>query len=303
MALLAASPAIIRPRAVLRRALPRVPSASQVGFSTAAILGVGLLLSIVTTPDPLWWQLHFSRLGTFAAFSGHVFNATIIATSVGVVLFALRLNREMVQHSGTAVLTNRRAATIVPILVALLGINLSLVGFFPVNANEFVHDRGSTGAVFCFVVILSTSRWTLRGMHRVMSRASRLVALGLVATTAPYIGGFINLAAFELIVFSLIFWWLLLFARTIGRPADAPPPKPPTRTGSMQRTVVISPSAGMEHVAIATRDGMPTHSGMRAATHPRAAVPTRRLIHGHAAQRSDLAHHRARGGRTEVDRT
>ena len=104
----------------------------------------------------------------------------------------------------------------------MLGIHLSFVGIIPVSTNEFLHDRASTGAVFAFIVILATSRWMLRGMHGVIGRASRRVGLGLVATVAPYIAGFINLAAFELIVFAQVFYWLLLFARTIGRPADEP---------------------------------------------------------------------------------
>lgn len=302
VALLADAPALPRPD-VLARALLRHSTASQVGFATAALLAFGVLISIVTTPDPLWWQLHFSRLGTFATFSGFAFNATIVLTGAGVVAFGLRLRREMVRHSGTAVLSNRRAATVVPVLVVLLGVHLSFVGFIPVNSNEFLHDRSSTGAVFCFVAILLSSRWMLRGMHRVISRASRFVGVGLAATLAPYIGGFINLAAFELIVFGQIFWWLLLFARTIGRPDDAPAPVD-TRTGSMHRTVVVSPRVPTDHVAVACRENGPAHSALRAATHPTGTPPARRSAgHHDGSHRPDLAHHRARGGRTEVDRT
>jgi hypothetical membrane protein len=311
VALLADAPALSRPDApalprpdVLARALLRDSTASQVGFATAALLGVGLLISIVTTPDPFWWQLHFSRLGTFATFSGYAFNTTIVLTGVGVVAFGLRLRREMVRHAGTAVLTNRRAATVVPVLVALLGIHLSFVGFIPVNSNEFLHDRSSTGAVFCFVVILVSSRWMLRGMHRSISRASRFVGIGLVATLAPYIGGFINLAAFELIVFAQVFWWLLLFARTIGRPADESSRPDPTRTGSMHRTIVVSSRVSTDHVAVAGRENLPAHPALRAATHPAGTPHPRRTVgHADTSHRPDLAHHRARGGRTEVDRT
>lgn len=221
MAILADVYSSPRPDAYLR-ALFRDATASQIGFGTAAVLFSGLLLSIFTTADPLWWHLHFSRLGTFADFSGFTFNVTILLTSAGVVLFALRLRTEMRRHAGTAVLQSRRAATVVPVLIASIGIHLSVVGFVPVNLNEFVHDRGSTGAVFSFIAILSCSRWMLRGMHRSMTVATRFVAVGLVLTVAPYIAGFINLAAFELIVFSLVFFWLLRFAGTVGRPADEP---------------------------------------------------------------------------------
>ena len=273
---LADAPAFARP-SVLRVPALREITAAQIGFATFALLVSGLLLSIATTPDPLWWHLHFSRLGTFPVFSGHAFNATIVLTSAGVVVFASRLRAEMSRHAGTAVLLNRRSATVVPILIALLGVHLSVVGFVPVNSNEFLHDRGSTGAVFSFIAVLASSRWMLRGMHPVVACASRRVAVGLLATIAPYIGGFINLAAFEVIVFTMVFWWLLLFARAIGRPADVPAPRVPARTGSIHRTVVVAPPAPPEHVAVATRGPLPVH-GLHSTTRPRRSIPTRRRV-------------------------
>jgi hypothetical membrane protein len=272
--------------------------APHVGMATFALLAFGLLLSIATTPDPLWWHLHFSQLGTFATFSGHVFNTTIVLTSVGVVLFALRVRAEMKPHAGTDVLVNRRAATIVPVLIALLGIHLSVVGFVPVNANEFLHDRGSTGAVFCFVMILASSRWTLRGMHRLVARATRRVSIGLVLTTAPYIAGYINLALFELIVFTLVFAWLLLFAGAVGRPAVADSRRAPRggRVGSVELTVVVPPRPMREHVAVATRVPLVSTAPPVRMNRPRGAVLPlrRRTIRGQSSRQPDPEHPRTR---------
>jgi len=296
VALLADAPALVRPLAPVRRALRslallRESTASQVGYATAALLALGLLISIVTTPDPLWWHLHFSRLGTFAAFSGYVFNSTIVLTGVGVVVFALHLRREMKRHAGTPVLANRRAATVVPLLVCLLGIHLSFVGIIPVSTNEFLHDRASTGAVFAFIVILATSRWMLRGMHGVIGRASRRVGLGLVATVAPYVAGFINLAAFELIVFAQVFYWLLLFARTIGRPADEPARTVPARVGSTSRTVVVAPRVRADHVAMAAHGPQPVRQRLRPAVRPRRSIRSRRrVMRGQTARRPEPEH-------------
>ncbi|MGZ8803956.1 MAG: hypothetical protein ACXWZG_01460 [Microbacterium sp.] len=294
VALLADAPALVRP-AARPLAVLHSSRASHVGFATFALLAAGLLLAIATTPDPLWWHLHFSQLGTFTDFSGHVFNATIVATGVGVVLFALRVRAEMKRHAGTAVLTNHRSATVVPVLIALIGIHLSVVGFVPVNANEFLHDRGSTGAVFSFMAILASSRWMLRGMHRVVARTTRRVAIGLVLTIAPYIGGYINLAAFELIVFSLVFYWLLLFARTVGRPADEPA-RPAARTGSMHLTVVVPPRARSEHVAIAARGPLTSSAHVRTTRRPRPSTvrTRRRTMGGQSARQPDPDHPRTR---------
>lgn len=294
MALLAAGLEPALPGAHLR-ALTAGTTATQVGFTTAALLSIGVFLSIATTPDPLWWQLHFSRLGTFSVFSGHVFNATIVLCGAGVVLFAARLRVEMRRHAGTAALANRRAAVVVPVLVALLGINLSLVGFFPVNVNEFVHDRGSTGAVFCFTLILASSRWMLRGMHRAVARASRRVGMGIVVTIAVYVAGFVNMAAFELIVFSQVFYWLLLFARNVGRPAEAPRPSRLVvrRTGSIHHTVVIAPRAHPAPAPMATR-GPAVGSAPRAGAQPRQATRARRHgTRGPSLRQPDPEHRRA----------
>jgi hypothetical membrane protein len=289
VALIADAPLLL-PRARSLRLL-RDSTAAQIGYSTAALLAVGLLISIATTPDPLWWHLHFSRLGTFAVFSGYMFNSTIVLTGVGVVVFATRLRREMRRHAGTAVLANRRSATVVPLLVALLGIHLSFVGIIPVNSNEFLHDRASTGAVFAFIVILASSRWMLRGMHRVIGQASRRVGLGLVATVAPYIAGFINLAAFELIVFVQVFYWLLLFARTIGRPADEPSRPAVARIGSMQRTIVVAPRLRVDRGTLPAQGPQPAHRHLVAATGPRRSLrPRRRMMRGQTARQPEPEH-------------
>nr|BFF09462.1 hypothetical protein GCM10025699_07650 [Microbacterium flavescens] len=56
------------------------PPHSAHHFSRSAItaLVAGVLVAVLTTRDPLWWQLHFSQLGTFDDFSAHVFNSTAI---------------------------------------------------------------------------------------------------------------------------------------------------------------------------------------------------------------------------------
>ena len=163
--------------------------------------------------------------------------------------------------------------------------------------NEFLHDRGSTGAVFSFMAILASSRWMLRGMHRVVARTTRRVSIGLVLTIVPYAGGFINLAAFELIVFTLVFWWLLLFAHTVGRPSDEPA-RVDTRTGSLQLTVVVPARARGEHVAIAARGPRAASEHMRMTRRPRRSAirARRRTARGQSARQPDPAHPGARRG-------
>lgn len=208
------------PLAPLRSiALPKIEPISSTQSAAAAgiMLAAGALLAMLTTPDPLWWQLHFSQLGTFPVFSGYVFNAGVVASSALLVLLAARLRCEMLRHVGTSVLTNRRAAFIVPLLIALIGVHLSIIGFVPLSTSVFIHERGSSGAVLAFAAALLSSRWTLRGMHGCVARTTRRVGIALVVGAVPFATGVINLALFELIVFSLMFVWLVTITRNVGR--------------------------------------------------------------------------------------
>jgi len=278
-------------------------TATRLSFATIGVIGSGILASILTTPDPLWWQLHFSRLGTFSAFSSYAFNLTIIISGMLVMLFGLRLRVEMARHAGTAVLVSRRGAVIVPVLVVVIGAHLSLIGLVPVNTNEFLHDRGSIGALLCFSTILATSRWMLRGMHRVIARMTRRVGIALAVSTAAFIPGFINLAAFELVVFGLMFAWFLCLARTIGRPDDERPHSRPAlsrRTG-VRRTAVIAPPVPATHVPVATRGPLATNARVRAATRPRRSQRARRRTNrGVRTRQPDPEHRRATSQRPQA---
>lgn len=271
------APAIVYPTlrlpAVTMRTTP-----TQAVIAAAAVLTIGSLISILTTPDPLWWHLHFSQLGTFSAFSGYAFNATIVAASAMLVLFAVRLRLEMVRHAGSPALSHRRAPHVVPGLVALIGIHLSLVGFAPLNVNLFVHERGSSGAVLSFAALLVSSRWLLKGMHRRVARATRrvLVALGVFGTL--FATGVINLAAFEFIVFALMFAWLVVMTRQLGIPpeAEVPPTEP-----SLAADVPFTPRRSADHVASAAR-ALPSEA-RRPQAHPSWRPPVRA---GHSSRQA-----------------
>ena len=290
------------------RGLHRDATATRLAFATIGVIGSGILASILTTPDPLWWQLHFSRLGTFSTFSSYAFNLTIIVAGLLVVLFGVRLRVEMARHAGTAVLASRRAAVFVPVLVVVIGAHLSLIGLVPVNINEFLHDRGSIGALLCFATILATSRWMLRGMHRVIARMTRHVGIALVISTAAFIPGLINLAAFELVVFGLMFAWFLCLARTIGRPSGEPPrsraalSRPATigRT-EISLTAAVALPAPTTRVAVATRGPLATNARVRATTRPRRSQGARRRTNrGVRTRQPDPEHHR---GTSQARRT
>ena len=279
MALIAVAPPFAPSRDIPFATAVRLTTPTQAVAAAAGVLVLGTLLAILTTPDPLWWHLHFSRLGTFREFSGYSFNAAIVGASAMLVLFAVRLRMEMRQHAGTAVLTSRRAAHVVPTLVGLIGIHLSLVGFAPLDVNLFIHERGSSGAVLSFASLLVSSRWMLRGMHRRVTIATRRVGVSLVFWGVLFGFGVVNLAAFEFIVFSLMFAWLVVVTRQLGVPSDEPDrtDAPPAQAQAPPRTAVRANWPDVHVVSAARALPTGTHEFTR-----RGGCPTVRIERRHA---------------------
>lgn len=206
-----------------------------------ALTVLGSLTSILTTPDPNWWHLHFSQLGTFHVFSGYMFNGTLIATGSLIVAFSFRVRRVLLSARLQTRLRSARAPRVYAILVACVGGNMAMVGFIPVNQQQFLHDRAATGMTLSFAALLILTPWLLRGLHSRMTRATGLIALVLLAGATVFIFGIINLAAFEILAFALMFSWIGVFATCVeGGSASAPPAVVPAEPAT---------SAARPHVA------------------------------------------------------
>jgi hypothetical protein len=234
---------------------------------------LGSLTSILTTPDPNWWQLHFSQLGTFHVFSGFMFNGTLIATGTLIVAFSFRVRRVLINARRQGRLRSVRAPRIFAILVACVGGNMAMVGFIPVNQHQFLHDRAATGMTLSFAALLILTPWLLRGLPPRIARATGAIAVILVIGATVFIFGIINLAAFEIVAFGLMFSWIGVFATCVETrhaptaapiqaesvpapvPTSAPVPRRDVASGRPRRPVVVSRRA---------RRGAPDGSAVRA---------------------------------------
>lgn len=189
-------------------------TSGRLAYLVMGVIAIGTSTSILTTRYPLWWQLHFSKLGTYDDFSGHMFNSTMILAGLLITAFAVRVRSDL--HS-LAVLRNRRPSRVLIVLVASVGIHLSFVGMIPVNQNPFWHDRAASGLMLSFLGILIN---TLRSRKHVPLRL-QYTTLGVITGLSTAIAGFItatiNLAGLEFIGFTLIFTWIGVFTHCIGR--------------------------------------------------------------------------------------
>ncbi|MEV5070496.1 DUF998 domain-containing protein [Microbacterium sp. LMI12-1-1.1] len=184
-----------------------------------AFIAIGTLTAMVTTPDPRWWTIHFSHLGTFEDdLSSWVFNGTLIAAGLLVTTFAVYIANDMRVLAAAGVLENPRGTRIVPVLFVVMGIMLACVGIFPVDVNFALHNISASGMAAMFLVLLIGGPNFLRGMPRTYFVASWAFLAAMAASVVLFIPavGFFSLTAFEIIVFALIFGWIAVFIRFLG---------------------------------------------------------------------------------------
>lgn len=226
------SPSIprLRLRGVVRR-LDAVPT-MHVGAAALIVLVGGLLLSIATTSDPLWWQLHFSQLGTFHDLSAAFFNNTLKVSGMIVVYFAFRVRRD-VRRLGRGPV-RRGAATIAFLCLNVIGVNLALVGCIPLNTDKDLHDRVAGSMVLGFLALLLTSPVLFHRLGKRMAISTGVALVWLIISIALFVSATINLALFETIACAAMFAWAGMFTHILA---------------SAQATAVRAPDAGTPHVA------------------------------------------------------
>ncbi|GAA1920050.1 AbrB/MazE/SpoVT family DNA-binding domain-containing protein [Microbacterium aoyamense] len=181
-----------------------------------AFIAIGTLTAMVTTPDPEWWAVHFSHLGSFDDVSSWVFNGTLIAGGLLVTTFAVYIANDLDALTAAGALTGSNGQRIVPALFVVMGIMLACVGLFPVDVNLLVHNLSAMGMAAMFLVLLIGGPRLLRGMPRTYFVSAWAFLAALVASIVLFAIGYFSLTAFEIIVFALIFGWIAVFIRFLA---------------------------------------------------------------------------------------
>ncbi|QEO14651.1 hypothetical protein FLP10_09665 [Agromyces intestinalis] len=192
-------------------------------------MAVATLGSIAAVEDPLWWEYHFSQLGTADDFSAFLFNSTLIVAGVFVTTFSLYLTRDLTTLAERGVLERAWAPRFYGIVFVVLGLMLAGVGLFPLDVSIALHNGCAAGMAASFAAMVLGSPAILRGLPRrffVFCYAAFALLIGGFLLYAPI--GYWNLTAFELVAFSLIFGWITVFIRFVNAitvdEADAPSP-------------------------------------------------------------------------------
>ncbi|MDL5352734.1 hypothetical protein [Microbacterium sp. zg-YB36] len=181
-----------------------------------AFIAIGVLTSMVTSPDPQWWLVHFSRLGTFDAPSSQIFNGTLIAAGLLVTTFAVYVAHDMTDLVGRGVLANPRAPGFVSTMFVIMGVMLAGVGIFTFDANFILHNVSASGMAAMYLVLLITGPRMLRGMPRSYFVSSWAYLAATLTSVVLFAVGYFSLTAFEIIVFAVVFGWIAVFIRFLG---------------------------------------------------------------------------------------
>jgi hypothetical membrane protein len=181
-----------------------------------AFIVLGTLSAMVTTPDPEWWMVHFSHLGTFDDLSSWIFNGTLIAGGLLVTTFAVYIANDMHALTAAGRLSNRASPRTVSTLFVVMGVMLAGVGIFPVDVNMLLHNVSASGMAIMFMVLLIGGPKLLRGMPRTYFVSAWSFLGALVASIVLFITTYFALTAFEIIVFALIFGWIAVFIRFLS---------------------------------------------------------------------------------------
>ncbi|GAA3201385.1 hypothetical protein [Microbacterium terregens] len=181
-----------------------------------AFIVIGTLTAMVTSPDPGWWKVHFSQLGTFDDLCSVVFNGTLIAGGLLVTTFAVYIANDLHQLAAERVLTNAAAPRIVSTLFVIMGVMLAGVGIFPVDVNLWLHNLSASGMALMFLALLIAGPRLLRGMPRTYFVSGWAFLFATLASVVLFVVGYFSLTAFEIIIFALIFGWIAVFIRFLG---------------------------------------------------------------------------------------
>jgi hypothetical membrane protein len=172
---------------------------------------VGILVAMLSAPDPHWWKFHLSALGMSDSASSLTFNITLIVAG----LMMAAIARYATDLHGTA--GGPRAAILrVRVCLILIGLLLAGVGLFPLDVSQVLHNASAVGMLLAFSLLIF---W----VPRALPEAPRSFLVfgyacfgAIVIAAAFFVTGYYVLTATELVAGVIVFGWLTVYLRMSG---------------------------------------------------------------------------------------
>lgn len=185
--------------------------------SVLMLIGVGSIgigTSMVLTRDERWLQWHLSRLGEGGGISAIVFNLTLVACAICLMVVAEYLHGELIGAG------QKHGARLFRLLLYLTAICWIGIGLIPFDRHPIVHNILGYGEFIALGVLMIGTRAWCKGMSR---RTYWLGDMGVAVATLLMVGfhltHFTTLLVVELIGEILLFSWLVSLTRDSTRQA------------------------------------------------------------------------------------
>lgn len=94
-----------------------------------------------------------------------------------------------------------------------MGIFLTCVGLFPVDAFFLVHNTVATGMAVAFAAVVIALPWLVPTISKVFVALGYIYVAVIALLAIFFATGYYNLTAVELIAAILIFSWIIVFLR------------------------------------------------------------------------------------------
>lgn len=200
-------------------------STERLSVILAVFLVSGAMASMISAPNPYWWQIHFSSLGGGETASAAAFNLTVIIGGLVIVGLADRMASEFRRWQAAGHRHARSKGGLARALIAAMGLCLAGVGLFPYDTNQALHNLAATLLGLLFFGLAGAQPWLAPGLPRTFYTFSYLMFGALAVCVWLWVGvGYFNVTGFELITAGIIFLWMVVFVRQVAAgTADARP--------------------------------------------------------------------------------
>lgn len=194
-------------------------SVQQGGINLSYLLGYtllgGSLLSGAFSPDSLWINWHFSRLGEGQTLSSVIFNSCLFISGVIMTLIAFSIKKSLIDISrGSS--EYAKASKLFFALLISIAICLMLLALLPFDKFSILHNiAGYSLLAFSIALALSTNF-----VLPVFARKYKFMPIIIVSTAivlyVPYfIAHNLSLLMIEFVLFVLIYIWFIMFTNSI----------------------------------------------------------------------------------------
>jgi hypothetical membrane protein len=177
----------------------------------------GAMVSMITSPNPYWWEIHFSSLGGGTSLSAAAFNLTLLVGGLTLVGLADLVAEEFARwQDGRAELRGVRV-NMIRLSIAAMGVFLACVGIFAYDTHLLVHNLAAGMMTIVFVALALSVSGLAPGIGRAFYIFSYAMAGGVVLSLWLCTDvGYLNLTSLELVLAGIIFAWLTVFVRQIA---------------------------------------------------------------------------------------